>query len=334
VLHVDPPPRSWNYHRGSPKGVQHMRRNQRFRTGVVMAVALLVVGAAGAASARPKTVDTTAKLAPKPVRGGEQVLYRTSFTSTKRTITEVNSTTTFDPITGATIDRYSPQPTCTPAGAVLNCGFGKVKVGTTLDVSIVATLPDVLEPVTVVVPTVWQFKDAGGGQPGQAESFDSTTVYPSEALYVNGGCLSNTGGEDLSASLGDASIAFATPAFRSILCVPLGLQVSPRPPGPVECFPGRACSSEVLTSFAGVTFLAGTPAEGSLVWPGSSVADKRAPVVFNDGVRPPLLVPHCSTLHQLSAENPACEVDGSRSFAQDLVAVRVRWLGNDPTWQM
>jgi len=198
------------------------------------------------------------------------------------------------------------------------------------------TLSDTAAPATVVASTVWQFKDPGGGQPGGAESYDaetvsdSTTVFPSGDASVNGDCLANTGGS-LSASLGEASVSFATPAFGSLLCVPLGLKVDPKPPVPVQCFPGRQCTSEKLTSFAGATFAPGLPAQGTLVWPTGSVLDKKAAVVFNDGVNPPRLVPLCVDV-TLGAANPACEVD--RKASGGLFKVNVRWLGNDPTWEV
>ena len=316
-----------------------MKRRAVARTAVITAAALLVAaGVATVGSARSDTVDTTAKLGPKPTRGGQQALYRTSLTSTQGTATKVTSVTTFP--TGTTIDELSPaSPTCTAAGAVVTCMFGNGAAGVTLGASIKVTLPDVTTPTTVNVPTVWSFKDPGGGQPGQADSYDSetvsdsTTVSPSGDASSNGDCLAKTGGESLTATLGDASISFTTPAFGSLLCVPLGLKVDPARPEGVECFPGRQCKSEKLTSFAGATFSAGAPAQGTLVWPTASVLDKKAAVVFSDGVNPPRLVPLCSAV-TLSAANPACEVDGTRKAANQLLKVTVRWLGNDPSWEM
>jgi hypothetical protein len=314
-----------------------MRKLGLGRTAAALTAALLVAACiAAVGSARSDTVDTTAKLGPKPTRGGQQALYRTSLTSTQGTATKVISTTTFP--TGTTVDELSPaSPTCTAAGAVVKCAFGNVAAGVTVGASFRVTLADPSTPTTVVVPTVWLFKDPGGGQPGNAESYDSetvsdsTTLSPSGDTSANGDCLAKTGGESLSANLGEASISFATPAFGSLLCVPLGLEVDPAPPEPVECFPGRECTSEKLTSFAGATFSAGTPATGTLVWPTASVADKKAAVVFSDGVNPPLLVPLCSAV-TLSETIPACEV--TRKASGGLLKVNVRWLGNDPAWEM
>lgn len=307
------------------------------RTAVVTAAALLVAaGVATVGGARSDTVDTTAKLGPKPARGGQQALYRTSLTNRQGTATKTMSTTTFP--AGTTVDELSPaSPTCTPAGTVVTCTFGNVASGATVSASMKVTLPDTAAKVTVDVPTVWQFKDPGGGQPGGAESYDSetasdsTTIFPSGDASANGDCLAKTGGESLSASLGEASVSFTTPAFGSLLCVPLGLKVDPKPPVPVQCFPGRQCASEKLTSFAGATFAPGMPAQGTLVWPTGSVLDKRAAVVFNDGVNPPRLVPLCVDV-TLGTANPACEVD--RKASGGLMKVIVRWLGNDPTWEV
>jgi len=337
-----------------------MRRKQGFRRAVValLLVALVAVGVATVGSARPADVVTAgAKLGPKPMRGGEDALYRTSFTSNQGTMNKVSSRTEFP--AGSVVQATSPgAPTCvTPSASVVTCSLGNVAGGQTVALSVQVVLPGVAPAGAVVpakcvrpdnstvcyaanVPTVWQFKDAGGGQPPGAESSDAITVSDSTDVYaagetsVHGSCLSKLGGESLTASLGDAAISFTTPAFGSLLCVPLGLQVSPKPPAPVQCFPGRQCTSETLTSFAGATFLSNAPAQGTLVWPSSSVADKKAPVVFNDGAVPPrvLLVPLCSNV-TLSAEFPACEV-APRKFSGGLVSVTVRWLGNDPAWDM
>jgi hypothetical protein len=300
------------------------------------AAALVAAGVATVGSARSDTVDTTAKLGPKPARGGQQALYRTSLKSTQGTATKVSSTTTFP--AGTTVEELSPaSPTCTAAGVVVTCTFGNVAAGVTVGASMKVTLPDPGAQTTIEVPTVWQFKDPGGGQPGGAESYDtetvsdSTTLFPSGDASVNGDCLAKTGGESLTANLGEASIVFTTPAFGTLLCVPLGLKVDPAPPAAVECFPGRQCKSETLTSFAGATFSAGTPAQGTLVWPTANVLDKKAAVVFNDGVHPAMLVPLCADV-TLSAATPACEVD--RKAAGGLLKVNVRWLGNDPTWDV
>ena len=316
-----------------------MRRNQGvLRAAVVLLVALVAVSVAAIGSARPDTVDTTAKLGPKPIRSGKDSLYRTTFTSTRGTMNKVSSTTTFP--AGSTVVAFTPAaPTCNAAGLVVTCDFGNVAAGATVAASIRATLTNAgPAPVTVTVPTTWRFKDLGGGQPTGADSYDdevvsdTTAVSPSANTSANGDCLSNAGGGGgLSANLGEAAISFTTPAFGSLLCVPLGLQVSPPRSTPVTCSPGRVCKSEVLTSFAGATFSAGAPAQGTLVWPNSSVLDKRARVVFNDGIHSPLLVPLCANV-TLTAAIPACEVD--RSFAQSRVSVIVRWLGNDPAWEM
>jgi hypothetical protein len=315
-----------------------MRKQFEFvRAAVVLgAVLVAAAGIAAVGSARSDTVDTTAKLGPKPARGGQEALYRTTLTNKQGTATKVLSTTTFP--TGTTfVESSAGSAGCTPAGTVLSCDFGNVAAGVTVGVSIQVTLPNPAAPTEITVPTLWQFKDPGGGQPPSAESYDDeivsdkTTVYPSGTTSVNGDCVAKTGGS-LSASLGDAAISFTTPAFGSLLCVPLGLQVGPKPSVPVACFPGRKCTSETLTSFAGATFSAGSPAQGTLVWPGSSVVDKKAAVVFNDGTPiSPLLVPLCANV-TLSATVPACEV--GRKFSGGLVSVTVRWLGNDPTWDM
>jgi hypothetical protein len=301
--------------------------------------ALVAAGVATVGSARPDTVDTTAKLGPVPARAGNDVLYRTTFTNTQGTANKVTSVTTFD--AGVSFVATSPAaPGCAINGLVVTCTFGNVAAGVTVGASIQATLANPFPASTLNVSTLWQFKDPGGGQPGQSESYDSepaplasTPVGAASNAASNGDCLAKTGGESLTASLGDASISFTTPAFGSLLCVPLGLEVDPAPPEAVECFPGRQCTSEKLTSFAGATFSAGSPATGTLVWPTSSVVDKKAAVVFNDGVHPPLLVPLCSAV-TLSETTPACEVDGTRKAANQLLKVNVRWLGNDPAWEM
>jgi hypothetical protein len=313
-----------------------MKRNAN-RAAVALAAALLVAAAvATVGNARSDTVDTAAKLGPKPARGGQQALYRTSLTNRQGTATKTTATTTFP--SGTTVDELSPaSPTCTAAGTVVTCSFANVASGVTVDASIKVTLPDTTAPATYAVSTVWMFKDPGSGQPGHAESYDSetvsdtTTLFPSGDASANGDCLAKTGGESLSASLGEASISFSTPAFGSLLCVPLGLKVDPKPPAPVQCFPGRNCTAETLTSFAGATFAPATPATGTLVWPTASVVDKKAAVVFNDGVNPPLLVPLCANV-TLGTAIPACEVD--RKAAAGLLKVNVRWLGNDPAWDM
>jgi hypothetical protein len=304
--------------------------------GVLAAALVAAAGVASIGSARSDTFETTAKLGPKPTRGGQQALYRTSLINTQGTATKVTSRTTFP--AGTTVDELSPgSPTCSATGVVVSCAFGNVPAGVTVGASFKVTLPDPAAQTTVDVPTFWQFKDPGAGQPGHADSYDSETVSDSTTLSpsgdgsANGDCLAKTGGESLSASLGEASISFATPAFGSLLCVPLGLQVGPKPPAPVECFPGRQCTSETLTSFAGAIFSAGAPAQGTLVWPTSSVLDKKAPVVFNDGVHPALLVPKCADV-TLSETIPACEV--ARKAASGLLKVNVRWLGDDPAWDM
>jgi hypothetical protein len=313
------------------------RRFGSGRVALVLTAALLAAaGLATVGSARTDTVDTAAKLGPKPARGGQQALYRTSLTSTQGTATKVTSATTFP--AGTTVDELGPgSPTCTASGVVVTCAFGNVAAGVTVGASIKVTLLDPAAQTTIDVPTVWQFKDPGGGQPGTSESYDSetvtdsTTLFPSGDASANGDCLAKTGGESLSANLGEASIAFTTPAFGTLLCVPVGLQVSPGPAVPVECFPGRQCKSEKLTSFAGATFSAGMPAEGTLVWPTGSVLDKKAAVVFNDGVHPPFLVPLCADV-TLSETTPACEV--TRKASGGLLKVNVRWLGNDPSWEV
>jgi len=312
-----------------------MKRNAK-RAAVALAAALLVAAAvATVGNARSDTVDTAAKLGPKPARGGEQALYRTSLTNRQGTATKTTSTTTFP--AGTTVDETSPpSPTCTKTGTVVTCDFGNVASGVTVGVSVKVTLPDTTAEARFEVPTLWMFKDPGGGQPGHADSYDSetvsdfTTLFPSGDASANGDCLAKTGGS-LSATLGEASISFATPAFGSLLCVPLGLKVDPKPPAPVQCFPGRTCTAEKLTSFAGATFAPGTPATGTLVWPTGSVVDKKAAVVFSDGVHPALLVPKCADV-TLSETIPACEVD--RKAAGGLLKVFVRWLGNDPAWDM
>jgi hypothetical protein len=316
-----------------------MRRHHGLaKVGLVLALAALVAaGVATVGSARPDTVDTTAKLGPVPARAGNDALYRTGFTNSQGTMNKVTSVTTFP--AGVSVVATTPAaPGCTVDGLVVTCSFGNVAAGVTVAASIQVTLANPFPTTALNVATEWRFKDPGGGQPGQAESYDSEAAPPASTpvgaandATSNGDCLSNTGGESLTASLGDASISFTTPAFGSLLCVPLGLKVDPAPPEPVECFPGRTCTSEKLTSFAGATFSAATPAQGTLIWPSDSVEDKKAAVVFSDGVNPPLLVPLCSAV-TLSAANPACEV--GRKASAGTFRVNVRWLGNDPAWEM
>ena len=105
-----------------------MRRHHGLsKAGLVLALAALVAaGVATVSSARPDTVETTAKLGPVPARAGNDALYRTSFTNSQGTMNKVTSTTTLP--AGVSVVATTPAaPGCTVNGLVVTCSFGSAR---------------------------------------------------------------------------------------------------------------------------------------------------------------------------------------------------------------